>query len=435
MTVQPDDGREDQNIEFASTVKAAESAVAGFYSAYPYPWRAQTLDYVDEPRFYARFLAQELANGISIARDDREARIWVAGCGTNQAIITALHFPEARVVGSDISAKSLELAERTARDVGLQNLSLRQESLVEAGYVERFDLVICTGVIHHNKEPAVALAALARALKRDGLLELMVYSRFVRNLTSAFQRAVRIVGGLELQDGGPGAHDFAEDMGTARELLSTVQPGSWLESLLGGFDYAHEAALADALVNPVEHSFTVRSLAALARRCGLRVAAPCVNAFDAANGTYDWELRPPEGRTRERYRALSDLERWYVTNLVRFERAPHLWFYLQREDAGHVIPSVAELCGWFLETIFERAGGSQRGFVLGDDEHYHPIPRVVSLPRGMPEQHARSVFSLVDGRRPMRELMHEARCAPDVATTNAVRLALTTTQHPYTVAT
>src|SRR5205823_1087676 len=138
----------------------------------------------------------------------------------------------------------LGLAERTANELELQHVSVREESIVDAGYEESFDLIICTGVIHHNRDPGLALEGLAEALKPDGIIELMVYNRFHRGVTSAFQRAVRILNRSPAGEGDETAHQFEEDVRTAQALLEAVDEGSWLDDFLGGFEHKHDAAVA-----------------------------------------------------------------------------------------------------------------------------------------------------------------------------------------------
>jgi 2-polyprenyl-3-methyl-5-hydroxy-6-metoxy-1,4-benzoquinol methylase len=124
----------------------------------------------------------------------QEPKIWVAGCGTNQAIFTALRFPRASVLGSDLSSKSLQTAANIAGELGIPNLQLREESINEVSYHEEFDYVISTGVIHHNADLAVPVRKLAAAIKPTGILEIMVYNRYHRILTTAFQKAIRVFG-------------------------------------------------------------------------------------------------------------------------------------------------------------------------------------------------------------------------------------------------
>src|SRR6185503_12679728 len=125
----------------------------------------------------------------------RSPKIWIAGCGTNQAVITALRFPAATIVASDLSVTSLQTSAGTAKQLGIANVEFRNESINKASYREEFDYVICTGVIHHNAEPKTSLDRLVEALKPAGVLELMVYNRYHRITTTAFQKAIRILGG------------------------------------------------------------------------------------------------------------------------------------------------------------------------------------------------------------------------------------------------
>ncbi|MCY1021118.1 hypothetical protein [Pyxidicoccus sp. MSG2] len=52
---------------------------------------------------------------------------------------------------------------------------------------------MCARGIHHTYEPAHALARLSRALKRDGLMAHLVYNSFHLSITSAFQKAIRLM--------------------------------------------------------------------------------------------------------------------------------------------------------------------------------------------------------------------------------------------------
>src|ERR1051325_10199909 len=163
------------NLLLADDVESVDAANAEFYSKFPYPWPPMTFPRLDDPDFETVMLNQSLGD-FTHRTIPADGNIWVAGCGTNQAVYTALRFPRASVVGSDISPGSLAMARRNADALGISNLELRQESLNHVTYRERFDYVLNTGVIHHNAEPERPLATLARALRPDGVLELMVYN-------------------------------------------------------------------------------------------------------------------------------------------------------------------------------------------------------------------------------------------------------------------
>ena len=107
--------------------------------------------------------------------------ILVAGCGANQAAAIAHSNPSARVVGTDVSASSLEHEKRLKKQHGLDNLELRELPIERTVDLDRdFDLIVATGVLHHLADPAEGLSSLAAVLKPDGVIFLMLYARYGR---------------------------------------------------------------------------------------------------------------------------------------------------------------------------------------------------------------------------------------------------------------
>ena len=257
-------------------------------------------------------------------------KIWVAGCGRNQALITALKFPHAEVLGSDLSAESLADCRKNAYWLKVENLELRRESLNEVTYADRFDYVICTGVIHHNADPKVPLLALKKGLKPQGVMELMVYDTYHRLETAGFQEAVRrILGNLR-------SPDLELELPVAQKLVHSFStPCRMKESLAVFRDPAClEAHFCDALLQPVEHSYTVAGLAELAGNCGLELLTFAIDQYSKENGAIDWNLELTEPSVRDRYFSLPDVERWQISNVMLQGDSPLLWFYLQRRDCS-----------------------------------------------------------------------------------------------------
>ncbi len=94
-------------------------------------------------------------------------RILDFGCGTGSAApYFRLHFPGARLVGTDVSARSIEQARR-------QHAATGARFAVHPGYRpdEPFDLAFCNGVFHHipPSERADAVRYIADALTPGGL--------------------------------------------------------------------------------------------------------------------------------------------------------------------------------------------------------------------------------------------------------------------------
>jgi SAM-dependent methyltransferase len=416
---------DEQNIELALSSDSVDETNGRFYGAFTFPWRPMKFDRALDPCFEADMLNQNIG-GWSHDIVPKGAHVWVAGCGANQALITAFKFPEGFVVGSDLSAESLDFCADAARKVAASNLELRRESLNCVSYREQFDYVICTGVIHHNAEPRRSLARLAQALKPSGILELMVYNRYHRITTSAFQKAVRL-----LRGGGRAATDFAAELSFAKKLIDGFRADNSVSRLLSECQTMPDAAIADTLIQPVEHSYTVESLREMAAGCGLELLLPCVNAFDRAWKTISWDLEFGDEELQRGYDALEDCERWQVANLLLAEKSPMLWFYFQRKDSGRTRKTERQVCDEFLITKFIRTSARRMSYVLGDDGDYRPAAQAHPHPRADADASVKRIAELCDGRQTIGEIFRELRVQTTFRAVNHARLLLTTSAFPY----
>ncbi|MES1165813.1 MAG: class I SAM-dependent methyltransferase, partial [Verrucomicrobiota bacterium] len=180
--------------------------------------------------------------------------ILVAGCGTSQAAKVALRWPRARVTGIDFSATSVRCTEALKGEYGLDNLTVRQLSIGQAGALgSSFDQIVCTGVLHHLPDPDAGLRSLRSVLAPGGAMHLMVYAPYGRTGITMLQELCRRLG--------IGSCAGDDEL---RDLLATLQAlpaGHPLEALLRSApDLRDEAALADALLHPQERAYTVPQL-------------------------------------------------------------------------------------------------------------------------------------------------------------------------------
>ena len=213
-------------------------------------------------------------------RDDRS--ILVAGCGTMQAVHQAVRWPRARVVGIDVSAKSIELAEGLKRKHRLDNLELRRlavESADELG--ERFDYAVCTGVLHHLADPVAGLGALGRAIRSGGALNVMVYAPYGRAGVYMLQEYCRRLGiGWSDAD--------IRDLAATLKALPADHP--LVPLLRASPDFSNPDALADALLHPRDRAYDVAQFFELLDRGGFTFArwvrqAPYLPGFGAPAST------------------------------------------------------------------------------------------------------------------------------------------------------
>jgi SAM-dependent methyltransferase len=413
-----------QNLHYATSRQEVDRLNSEFYGNIRYPWPPQYFERVQRADLAAQMLAQDVGcwHGALLPA---EPRIWVAGCGTNQALFTALRFQHGLVLGSDLSAASLAVCRANAESLGAGNLELRCESINETSYTGCFDYVICTGVIQCNADPALPLTRLAEALAPGGLLELMVYNRFHRILTAAFQNA------LWLLVGKPAQPDLARERPVARRLVETFRHANLMSQFLAACRDLPDAAFADSLLQPVEHSHTVASLEQLARRCGLEILTSCNDAFSRTRGDADWNLELEDLELRRLYEALPDLERWQITNLLLAEASPMLWFYLQRRDCPRPRKPERQLCAEFLDTRFRRVETQKELFVREPDGSISASPRLVAFPGAPLRELPGRVYHALDETLPLRDTLSWLDVDVSFPKLNRLRLALATSGCPY----
>lgn len=411
------------NTPDGATQGSVDEINSKFYSRFNFPWVPAALPYYRDKGFWTAALNQDLGYW-DRPRFQGPLRIWIAGCGTNQAVLTAMRFPDAQVTGSDISPRSLEACQRMAEQTGVSNLTLRRESLNQVSYSRQFDYIISTGVIHHNADPSLTLRNIVRALKPDGVLELMVYNYYHRILTTAFQKAIRILGG---QRDSP---NLDQEMACTQCLLDRFPIDNLMKDFLQSQRDAPEAALADMLLQPVEYSYTIASLASLVDHSGLEMLLHCIRQWDRQS--MDWNMQFQDREVREAYEALDDLDRWQVSNLLMGERSPLLWFYMQRKSSNYPRISEKELCERFLDTVFTRHQTGCGSFVLRDERfEREPALRTYPTPARPAEPIARAVYDRVDGSQPMRSICRKLGIGNDFCRINRLRLHLATSGFPY----
>jgi SAM-dependent methyltransferase len=399
---------------------------AEFYGRFQYPWPPWVIHKPTEPRFASAMLSQSLGAWRSDVLPPRP-RIWVAGCGTNQAVLTAVGFPEAQVLGTDLSAESIAASRRLAEQLGVTNLELRVGSINEAEHSSEFDYVICTGVIHHNADPQVPLARLAAAVKPDGLLQLMVYNRYHCVEAIAVQNAVALLAATGGRAGLDVQLKLALQVMDGRDDLKMR-----IAQFFPGMEH-FETAFADAVIQPVAHTYTVLQFQQLAASCGLDLVMPCVNELDIARDCIDWHIDISGGELQAAFDALSDVERWHVVNLIGLGQSPMLWFYARPHSGEGNQKSEREVVAEFAEQRFEVAETTSQTFSRTREGTYKAAGELARHPGRHRNETCQKIVDIVAEKKRARlcDVLQELAIPADFATLNKLRVRLTTTPFPY----
>ncbi len=108
--------------------------------------------------------------------------VLIAGCGTGQqAVMMARRYAGARVLAVDLSLSSLCYAKHRTDALGLNNIEYGQADILKLASLGRdFDLIACTGVLHHLADPLEGWRTLLSILRPNGIMHIALYSELAR---------------------------------------------------------------------------------------------------------------------------------------------------------------------------------------------------------------------------------------------------------------
>ncbi len=134
--------------------------------------------------------------------DTKDKYILDAGCGSGyKSLILAEANPDAKIVGVDISAESIKLAEQRLKYHGFENAEFHVLSIEDLDQLNcQFDYINCDELLYLFPEPANALKAMKMVLKPDGIIRSNLHSFANR---ANIYRAQSMFSMMGLLDGNP----------------------------------------------------------------------------------------------------------------------------------------------------------------------------------------------------------------------------------------
>jgi SAM-dependent methyltransferase len=238
------------DADFAAPVTRA---VAAQYGRWPYPiWqRANAI----APRSLGESLR---ACGPDAPILPERPSILVAGCGTGrEAMMLARSAPDAMVTAIELSDTSLAVARaRSAGQANLRFLCHDLHAVAELG--QKFDHIVCAGVLHHLPDPEAGWAALVGVLAPGGTMQVALYSRIARLPVAAARMRL----GALTQE--PVSDDLIRE--ARRQLIAAPVP-----SVTDSRDFFSTAGVHDLLFHVHEDCFDVPRIARAIDALGLKL--------------------------------------------------------------------------------------------------------------------------------------------------------------------
>ncbi|MCV6614731.1 MAG: methyltransferase domain-containing protein [Cellvibrionaceae bacterium] len=238
----------DDKCEFKKLGTISDSIsckVKAQYEENPYPrWLA--LPY-QSPSVYQDALDTALPeHGFSLRPGQKTIEVLVAGCGTGKhALQCARYFRNTRVTAIDISHSSLAYAKSMADHYELHNIEFIQADILELEQLnQQFDIIECSGVLHHMHSPLQGARVLKSLLRPGGLMKIGLYSERAR------AEVVQCRSRIREQGLSTSAKDMRE---LRRQLLSQAE--QW-PSIMASPDFYNLSGCRDLLFHAQEHRFT-----------------------------------------------------------------------------------------------------------------------------------------------------------------------------------
>lgn len=173
----------------------------------------------------------------------------VAGCGTGFGLCsTALMKPHATITAIDISKASLSYAKGKAQELGLRNITFYHADILNLKELDQeFDIIECSGVLHHMDEVKAGWAALLEKLKPQGKMNIGLYSKTARNDINC-ARDIIAKSGLKA---------VHSDIKKAREMIFDLPKDNPARSVLKRHDFYSTSGCRDLLFHEQEIQMTL----------------------------------------------------------------------------------------------------------------------------------------------------------------------------------
>jgi SAM-dependent methyltransferase len=245
-------------------------------------------------------------------RPNGRLKILVAGCGTIQAAYAAMMNHDCEVIGIDLSEASLA-HERFLQDKhGLANLKLFKGDLLDVGSLgERFDVILCTGVLHHMANPGAGLAALRDVLVPEGVMVLMLYGQTVRIGIYMLQDAFRRMN----------IEQTPEGVAEVRRILGELPGRHYAQDYIrAAAELKQDAAVVDTFLHPQDRAYTVPQLFELLEGAGLDFQNWIDNQPYWRNGAWG-----PQSAIAEATDPLAPREHWAAVEMLGQAAGMHMF--------------------------------------------------------------------------------------------------------------
>ncbi len=191
---------------------------------------------------------------------DGELDLLVAGCGTGKHPLQQALILDVNVTAIDITQRSLGYAAMMANRLSVDNVRFAHMDLMEVELLKKqYDVIECTGVLHHMEVPEDGLRALLKVIKPGGIIRLGLYSEIARRSVIAVRKAFL----------SSGMSPSLQNIRAVRKALLSKDVEPECQFVVNFGDFYATSPCRDLLFHEQEHRYTVPALAEMLVRNNL----------------------------------------------------------------------------------------------------------------------------------------------------------------------
>ena len=229
------------------------------YEEHPYPRWKYTYRY--SPNNFLQDLTNDIKpNKIKYIDKFINPNVLIAGCGTGNHTIYATKYQNAKILGVDLSLKSLSYAKRKAEELNIKNIEFLHADILQLKNLnKKYDVIESIGTLHHMEKPEEGLKVLVDILKPHGFIKIGLYSDMARDYVTEAKKLIK-------------EKNFKStelDIRKCRDLIFNEKKNLILQKIIHRGDFYSTSNVRDLLFHVQEHRFTIPKISEMLQKLNL----------------------------------------------------------------------------------------------------------------------------------------------------------------------
>lgn len=258
----------------------------------------------------------------------KKIRVLIAGGGTGDSLIqwaVALrNNPAAEIIYIDFSVASRKIAEERLKVRNLEHkATLITDSLLNIPNLNlgKFDIINCSGVLHHLEDPEAGLKVLADSLDDNGAMVVMLYGKYGRLGVYAFQEIMRYIN--------VDATSSQEEINNTKATLAHIgQQNNFYLGFSAMGDLNIDAEIYDIFMHKQDRAYTVKEVYDFAASANLKAIRL---THSVADDLYNPEKYLQQGDLLNKVKKLPVQQQQSIAEVLNSHMNKHA-FYLAKSE-------------------------------------------------------------------------------------------------------